>query len=174
MDDYSAVADRYAIRRLTADDAADIAAVHIRVWRETYPGLMAQAALDALDVERSTVKWRQILGGDDSPRVVGAIERATGALAGWITVGQARDEDAPAPTELWVLNLAREHQGTGVAQELMRLELADRPAYLWVVEGNERAIAFYRRHGFDIDGVRREQDDEGNRDLRMTRPTTVK
>lgn len=113
MNDYCAVADRYAIRRLTADDAADIAAVHIRVWRETYPGLMAQAALDALDVERITVKWRQILGGDDSPRVVGAIERATGALAGWITVGQARDEDAPAPTELWVLKPRSRAPGDG-------------------------------------------------------------
>lgn len=174
MNDHSALKDRYDIRLLTADDASDIAAVHIRVWRETYPGLMAQEALDALDVERSTVKWREILSGDDSPRVVGAIERATGALAGWITVGKARDEDAPAPTELWVLNLAREHQGTGLAQELMTLELADRPAYLWVVEGNERAIAFYRRHGFELDGATKDQDDEGNLDLRMTRPTTVK
>lgn len=161
--------DRYSFRPLTGEDAGQLAALHIRIWRETYTGLMAQSALDALDVERFTRKWRDILGAEDAPRVLGAFDGQTGELAGWITVGEPRDEDAPAPSELWVLNLASEHQGTGLANDLMRRELADRPAYLWVVEGNERAIAFYRRHGFEFDGATKDQDDEGNVDLRMTR-----
>ena len=161
--------DRYAFRPLTGEDAGQLAALHIRIWRETYAGLMAQSALDALDVEHSTRKWRDILGADDAPRVLGAFDGQTGELAGWITVGEPGDADAPAPTELRVLNVAAEHQGTGLAHELLIRELADRAAYLWVVEGNERAIAFYRRHGFELDGVTKEQAGEGNVDLRMTR-----
>lgn len=154
---------------LTAGDAAVIAPVHVQVWRDTYAGLMPRSVLDGLDVGRTATRWRDWLTGDEPPRVLGAFERATGALAGWICVGAARDDDAPAATELWVLNLAPEHHGTGLAHTLMHRELAQGPAYLWVVEGNERAIAFYRKHGFERDGVVKAQDDEGSRDLRMVR-----
>lgn len=163
------VRGRYALRVLTAGDAAVISPIHVQVWRDTYAGLMPGPVLDGLDVERTASRWRDWLSGDDPPRVLGAFDPANGALAGWICVGAARDEGAPATTELWVLNVESGHRGTGLAHELMHRELADGPAYLWVVEGNERAVAFYRKHGFELDGHVRVQEDEGARDLRMVR-----
>ena len=45
------------------------------------------------------------------------------------------------------------------------------PAYLWVIEGNERAVAFYRRHGFELDGVVHDIEPgwPGGRQARMVR-----
>lgn len=164
-----AVTERYELRLLTPDDADVIAQAHVQIWRDTYDGLLARSVLDGLDVGETARRWREWLGSDEPPRVLGAFERGTGTFAGWICVGAARDEDAPTATELWVLNVVTGHHGTGLAHEFMRSELANRPAYLWVVEGNERAVAFYRKHGFELDGQAKAQADEGNRDLRMVR-----
>jgi ribosomal protein S18 acetylase RimI-like enzyme len=45
--------------------------------------------------------------------------------------------------------------------------IGDRPAYLWVLEGNDRAVAFYRRHGFTEDGGRKLEPDTGLVEIRM-------
>jgi ribosomal protein S18 acetylase RimI-like enzyme len=58
---------------------------------------------------------------------------------------------------------------TGIGTAL--LEAAhDRPAgdvALWVLEGNEAALAFYRRHGYEVDGAKA-HDATGVEQLRMT------
>lgn len=157
----------YTYRLITPDDADTVAPLHAQIWRDTYTGLMAQEKLDALDVEQIAQRWREWLTGEDAPRVLGAFT-TRGELAGWITVGVGRDDDAPVERELWVLNVEKSHHGTGVAHELMRRELAAGPAYLWVVDGNARAVAFYRKYGFEFDGARRAMR-EANDDLRMVR-----
>jgi len=40
-----------------------------------------------------------------------------------------------------------------VGQALLDHVLGDSPAMLWVAAQNPRAIAFYRRNGFEFDGV---------------------
>lgn len=161
---------RYVLRPLDVTDADVLGALHVAIWRQTYDGLMPAEALAALDVDQRVAMWQRWLADDASPAALGAFDASTDSLAGWVTVGHPRDDDAPAPEELWVLNVERAHQGTGLAHAMLRRALGDRPAYLWVVEGNDRAIAFYRRHGFELDGGRAEQD-EGNADLRMVRPS---
>lgn len=158
----------YEFRPLTVDDAENVARLHIAIWRDTYAGMMPAEKLASLDAGRSTEAWRRWLGDPDGPQVLAAVERDGGQIVGWITVGEPRDEDAPAERELWVLNVDKGHHGTGVAHELLRRELPDGPAYLWVVDGNLRAQAFYRKHGFELDGVGQE-DPSGAYDLRMTR-----
>ena len=160
-------ASGYHYRVITVADADQIAPLHNQIWRETYTGLMNQDKLDSLDDEATASRWRSWLSDSEPPRVLGAFDE-NGAVVGWITVGQARDDDAPCERELWVLNVSKEHHGTGVAQELLSRELGPGPVYLWVVQGNDRAVAFYRKHGFEFDGGRREMD-EGNVDLRMVR-----
>ncbi|WP_434080634.1 GNAT family N-acetyltransferase [Sanguibacter sp. Z1732] len=87
---------------------------------------------------------------------------------GFISVGDPREDEAPAPRQVWALNLLPEHHGTGLAQEMMRRGLGDREAYLWVARGNDRAVAFYRRQGFTTDGASRERRD-GMTEVRMLR-----
>ena len=43
--------------------------------------------------------------------------------------------------------------GTGLGQALLETAIGDRAAYLWLVGGNARAGAFYRRNGFVPDGI---------------------
>lgn len=160
--------ERYEIRRLTSDDAEELAQLHVTIWRDTYTGLIPQEKLDGLDPVAGAKRWREWLDAPTPPRVVGAFDRSSGVLAGWICVGEPRDDDAPADVELWVLNLDKAHHGTGLAHELMTRELGDQDAYLWVVDGNERAQAFYRKHGFELDGGGKD-DDSGSYDLRMVR-----
>ncbi len=44
-------------------------------------------------------------------------------------------------------------RAAGSGQALLDSAVADRSAFLWVAELNPRAIAFYRRNGFEADGA---------------------
>ena len=48
--------------------------------------------------------------------------------------------------------------------------VGDRAAYLWVLANNERAIGFYERQGFRLDGTEDEHDE--GRHVRMVRAGT--
>lgn len=73
------------------------------------------------------------------------------------------------PHELMALNVLAAHHGTGVAQQLMAATVGDRPAYLWVLRGNNRAITFYCKVGFELDGVSKDDVHLDCTDLRMVR-----
>jgi len=60
---------------------------------------------------------------------------------------------ARPPWELRAVNVLEAHHGSGLADLLMEQLAGDEPATLWVVRGNEGAVAFYRRHGFRADGT---------------------
>ena len=75
-------------------------------------------------------------------------------------VGHAPDcVSGRAPVQLWRLFVAAEHQGTGVAANLMSRafgharEGGHDVIWLGTSEDNARAIAFYRKHGFAPVGV---------------------
>ena len=74
-----------------------------------------------------------------------------GALAGFV-IATAHSDDS---RELDWLMVHPRHHGGGIASPLMRAGMAwlgeDRPMWLNVVRHNERAIRFYRKHGFEID-----------------------
>ncbi|YAL84165.1 N-acetyltransferase family protein [Dermacoccaceae bacterium W4C1] len=166
---------RYDIRPVVLDDGPELGRLHVQVWREAYTGLMPQQSLDDLDEDRSTAKWlalaREQAEGitDEQGKTTRVAVDAGGALVGFGTVGPARDEDPPLGTELWALNTLAAYHGTGAGAQLLVATLGLRPAYLWVLDGNERAIAFYRKHGFELDGERRHDDRHGADDLRMVR-----
>lgn len=69
--------------------------------------------------------------------------------------------------ELMALYVRAEAYGTGVGHRLFEAALGAAPAYLWVLGGNERAVAFYRRQGFRLDGATKA--DEVGTELRMVR-----
>jgi ribosomal protein S18 acetylase RimI-like enzyme len=47
--------------------------------------------------------------------------------------------------------------------------VGDGPATLWVVRGNQRAVAFYQRHGFRADGTAKWDERTGTIEDRMVR-----
>ncbi|WP_221583705.1 GNAT family N-acetyltransferase [Microbacterium sp. G2-8] len=160
------------IRPGLPDDADGIADVHVRTWQHAYRGLMPQDILDSLDVGQRADRWRRILAGADvDGRGSTWVAVEDGAVIGFSTCGAARDEGPPRPRELYALYLAPERHGSGAAGPLIHATVGQDPAYLWVLTGNARAIAFYEKAGFALDGAVK-RDDRGVmvlEELRMVR-----
>lgn len=155
------------LRLLTVDDAEAFAQLFIEIWRETYDGLMPAERLSALELGPVVERTRRMFDNPAYPSTLGAFR--DGILIGWARAAAPRDDDAPLDVELWSLNVANSMRATGVAQYLMENALQGGPAYLWVVEGNERARCFYRRHGFIDDGARRWEQTDRTHEIRMVR-----
>jgi len=153
------------IRPATPADAHGIAVVHVRGWQEAYRGLMPQPVLDDLSITDRAEGWRQILSarergeepeGARSHALV-AVDPATDRILGWATYGEPR-EDGAHQGELWGLYAHPDLWSRGIGHALLdAVEDALRAdgagsAYLWVLEGNDRAATFYERHGWIEDG----------------------
>ncbi|AXH96108.1 GNAT family N-acetyltransferase [Ornithinimicrobium avium] len=168
-------ATAYLLREPAAGDVEGFAELHVRVWREAYRGLMADEVVDALSVETFRPIWSSIARAHAEGAVVDDGRAMLVAVlgeepVGFVMVGPARDEDAPAPRQVWSLNVAPEHQGSGVAQRLLDEAFGDGPGYLWVAQRNSRAIRFYERNGFALDGTQAQDRHDGVTELRMVRP----
>lgn len=145
----------WRIRRAGYADLEEAARAKALSWNESLRGIVPDEALARqLEPEwlaRSAAHWRDALeAGGTVWIVVGDV----GEVVGVAHAGVGRHEDAPTPLELEVMYLCAEAQGSGVADALLTMTIGDAPAYLWVLSGNVRAHAFYRRHGFAPDGAR--------------------
>lgn len=164
----------YLVRVPRPEDVEPFAQLHVRIWQETYRGLMDDEALDAVTVEAMRPRWYAIARAYALGTVVGDGRAVRVAVredepVGFAMVGPARDDDAPAARQVWSLNVAPEHQGSGIAQRLLDEVLGAGPAYLWVARGNGRAVRFYERNGFVLDGTDADDHHDGVVELRMVR-----
>jgi ribosomal protein S18 acetylase RimI-like enzyme len=158
----------WTIEEPTVDDADELGRVQVEVWRQAYAGLMRDDYLDGLDPAAFAEKWRSRMA-DPFPGVVRLVARDEHGIAGFAGAGPPRIDAAPADFELYAINVLARAQGTGLGGELLDAAIGDRAAYLWVIEGNERAIAFYRRRGFIDDGGRDIDSESGAPEIRMFR-----
>jgi ribosomal protein S18 acetylase RimI-like enzyme len=97
-------------------------------------------------------------------------------VIGFANAGDAVGPDAehgvpPArPLHVFSIYLRASAHGVGTGQALLDAVVGDEPAQLWVLRGNARAIAFYRRNGFTFDGAEyADPADPGLVELRMVR-----
>ncbi|HEY0217844.1 MAG TPA: GNAT family N-acetyltransferase [Cellulomonas sp.] len=151
----------HTVRPAEPSDAAGIATVHVRSWREAYAGIVPDEYLAALDVARRTAGWERDLAPQSHIRTwVATVEEE---IVGFVALGPARDEDADRRAlQIYAIYLDPGMWGQGAARELMRTALAEvpprTPLTLWVFADNERARHFYRRHGFQPDGTERTEE----------------
>ena len=87
-------------------------------------------------------------------------------LIGFLHAGAGRD--GSGLLEVMALYVRARVYGSGIGHALLQRGVGDHSAYLWVLDGNVRAIAFYERQGFRFDG-QTQTDDEGL-EHRMVRP----
>jgi len=154
------------IRLARPDDA--------EVWVRTHVEALAAAYADLMPLEFAEQRRRDVPTMIDERRALFAAQQADPAPGqrAWLAQdehgGLAIAEACPGPTPWEVerrfpppsterqLNklyaLPRAH-GTGIGQALLALAVGDAPAYLWIMAGNPRAEAFYRRNRFVPDGV---------------------
>jgi len=150
--------DGVVVRRATPADAEPLALLHLDTWDEAYTGLMPQQILDDRRArgEERVARWHTILTESDEPTLVAA---GPEGLIGFAGVGAGRDHDMDTELELLALYVRARWWGTGVGYALFEETVGDRAAYLWVLAGNERAIRFYERQGFRLDGTEDEHDE---------------
>lgn len=163
------------IRVATVSDAAEIARVHVDSWREAYEGVVSADYLASIDVDARAQMWRERLASGSRNLSIWVAEE-DGAILGFACLGPSRDEDADRSTlEIYAIYLEPSAWGRGVARELMRTVLGAVPVgavvTLWVLDANERARHFYRRNGFQPDGVERldEIDSQHLKEIRYRR-----
>ncbi|MFJ6001854.1 GNAT family N-acetyltransferase [Arthrobacter sp. NPDC092385] len=150
------------IRRATDADLPDLASVHVRAWQWAYRGLMDDAYLDALDIQRRTDGWNRMILDRGAPRPHIAV--VNGELVGFIHADRSDDVDAGSQAgRVTALYLLEEHAGTGLGYRLWEGALDQLRGHgfselsVWVLEGNQRGLLFYERMGLAWDGTTAEE-----------------
>lgn len=146
------------VRDAVPGDEAGIARVHVDSWRETYGRLLDGRYFDETMVERRLSFWSAYLRRRPRPGRM-AVVVDEGHVLGFANAGDSVGPDAEhghpvvRPLTLFSTYLMAIAHGTGAGQLLLDATIGDEPAQLWVLAGNDRAIAFYRRNGFEFDGA---------------------
>ena len=162
-----ALPDGVTIRRGVPAEAEALAQLHLDVWDDAYTGLMPQEILD----ERRARSTSGSSGGARSWS--GRADLALRERGGPGRIRQHRADPRQRhriPLQLFALYVRAGYCGTGVGYALFEQAVGDRAASLRVLANNERAISFYERQGFRLDG-RLEEHDEGQH-ARMVRAGT--
>jgi diamine N-acetyltransferase len=145
----------FRFRRAQAPDAAALAALAEQTFRDAFGVANTQADMD-LHCARSfgsSIQAREI----SDPQMVTILADSRGQLAGFVQLQPLHGSafvSSKRTCELRRMYVARQWHGKGLAQELMNhvLETAVQEGcdsvWLGVWERNPRAMAFYRKFGF--------------------------
>jgi ribosomal protein S18 acetylase RimI-like enzyme len=161
------------IRDVGREDAAGLAKVQVAAWMAVYRGLISDAFLDGMNVEEWEARWSERLSEDGLPPVRVAVRDNT--IVGFTRLAiPSRDQDAAEDVaEVAAINVDPDAWRAGIGTALMhdafkRLRREGwRAVTLWVVEGNQRAEAFYKRLGFTYEGATQAHEAMGATLLRM-------
>ncbi len=162
------------IRPARPEDGAAVARVRVDSWRATYAHLLSPEFLAGLDPVADADGWRGTIERmtEDPSRGVFVVAELEGAVRGF-AIGcppRASESDPPRDWQLPLIYQDAELHGSGSGQRLLDAAIGVRPAFLWTAEDNPRAIAFYRRNGFEPDGERTSDPNaEGLAEIRMVR-----
>ena len=142
----------YAIVPAGPGDAAELGRVHVKSWRETYPGLLPQAYLAAMRPQVHARRfYRELIRAREGDAVLLAegADGAVGYAAGVMLTGHGRAADA----EVHTLYVLREAQGAGVGRALLGASArvyrarGAKSLMLFVLSGNTAARGFYEHLG---------------------------
>jgi len=155
------------IRDGVVDDADQVAGVHVRSWQAAYRGLIDQEVLDGLSIPERADGWRRNLS-DPLPTIIGIlVAERDGEIVGWTSFGSGREEEGAGDGEVYGIYADPAEWSTGVGRALLDAaeqrirDAGHRRAYLWVLDGNERADAFYARRGWEADGASKVEERPG-------------
>lgn len=137
----------------TDDEIVGKAYVHFKSWQETYSGLIDAEYLKNVTLEKCeeiAFHWRDnIIVAKDGDKVIG-----------FVGYGACTDPMYPNHGEIFGLYVLNEYQGKKIGFELMNQAVRMLDGFpriaLWVLQGNEKAIRFYKRYGLYFDGRNKE------------------
>ena len=170
-----------AIRRGLATDAADLAELAARTFREAFG---AENRPEDLELHLASAYGHSQQGRElADPNITTLVVESDGQLVGYAQLRAGPVPEcvtAPLPLEVWRFYVAQRWHGQGLAQALMgrvHQEAAERGAgslWLGVWERNERAKAFYRKCGFvDVGSQTFMVGSDAQTDRILTRPVAL-
>lgn len=151
-----------SIRMASVDDKAEVARVHVRTWQVAYRGLLPDEYLDQLRPENRAARYT--FDSDDPNQRSTYVALDDDNICGFTTFGISRDGDLPDAGEIYAIYVDPDQWGAGAGRLLManarsRLcEMGFRDAFLWVLDGNDRAQRFYEIDQWSPDGMRRHEE----------------
>jgi GNAT superfamily N-acetyltransferase len=138
-------------REATASDAQGIARLHAESWRRNYRGAYSDAFLDGAVIDDRTAVWTDRLSQPRSDQYT-VVADVDGRVVGFAHV--IFDADPSWGALLDNLHVDHDRKRQGIGAELMALtsgvllrRLTPTGFYLWVLEQNLAAQAFYRAQG---------------------------
>lgn len=154
------------LRHPTPDDIPDLARIHVAGWQAAYGGLVDQAYLDAQNTADYAQNWARWLASPDFSALIAHDD--DGKAAGFISFGRLR---TPPPgmspirplyaAEIYAIYILPEYWRAGLGRQLIDAAVTNlgerklRSLCLWVLEGNTRAVAFYKALGGQKCGTKR-------------------
>jgi ribosomal protein S18 acetylase RimI-like enzyme len=147
------------VRSVLRAELPAVARVRVASWRAGYAGLVPDAELAAIGEPDRLDLW--VERAATSTEVCTLVALLDGEVIGFAAYGAERSDLAPAVDgrgEVYALYVHPDHWGIGAGHALMtaaRAALRTRgndAVSIWVLEGNARGIAFYRRQGFEPTG----------------------
>ena len=143
----------FRLRQATPEDAEAVVLMQTLAHEECYPHLLSPAFFERRRAgipER--VERRRAFLDTREPRILAFDD--DNQLVGYADAGPGREDDAPEALELYSIYTLRRTYGSGLGAALVRAAVGSGPGYLWVLENNPRALAFYLKQGFRPDGKR--------------------
>ncbi|MEM7214242.1 MAG: GNAT family N-acetyltransferase [Pseudomonadota bacterium] len=136
------------IREMQAEDALAVSNLYADSWKRTYGGSFEPPDLKTEIAKRFSVE-KQMREALD-PHIITLVAVENEKIVG------ASLSEMDTRNQAWIdrMHLLPEYHGTGLADDLMRATLVKHSGLqsiaLKVIKGNDRAIAFYEKHGFAI------------------------
>ncbi|WP_430868105.1 GNAT family N-acetyltransferase [Demequina aurantiaca] len=177
---------RVTLREPTVADARGIAQVLVESWLVAYEGVLPSELLAGISVSARQKQLEAALAAPKPPGAVRLVAVQHGIIIGFANAGvtaSPAEASATAPDqsgeprpdgELAVLYVASQHWQQGVGRKLLRrvtrqLTVSEcGVVHAWVVDGNDRATAFFRRQGWTQSTHRRIEAMDGHA-IRQTR-----
>lgn len=105
------------IRKARAEDAKEIAKVHVDSWRATYKGIVPDSYLETLRYEKREEIWKIAIPIGN----VFVAENEEGKIVGFANGGKERSGQYPGyDGELYAIYLLKAYQGKGIGSTLMK------------------------------------------------------
>ena len=131
----------------TEEEIRGKAYVHWKSWQESYAGLVDPGYLQRLTLENCVeraFRWRADTW----------VAKLDGQVVGFACCGP--DRERPGSGEVYAIYVLEACQKQQIGWRLMRLCLDELKGceriFVWVLEGNDKAIRFYEQVGFRRDG----------------------
>ena len=164
------------IRLATINDVDEITNVHIASWQSAYKRLISDEVLSNPDREARKKMWSTAIQQYPQETIVAT---EGNQIIGFSNFGNCRDNKGDENTaEIRAIYLLEPYWRKGVGSVVLERSIKTISAsgytalVLWILKTNSRAISFYKKHGFKIDGHEKTETHWGVElnEIRMSKP----